>query len=338
MGLQPSRTRVFSIVLVLVAVMLVVPGTAAQQTRTGGNVVVQEGETVQGLTTAAGTVTVRGTVDGDLTVFAGDVTIAGNVTGETTIFGGSTTISGTVDRNTTVFGGYVELAETGRVGHDFAVFAGDVILNGTVGNDARVDAERLAVGPSARIGGNLLHATQTLSLSNQSQVTGEIRNVDRVDVGQGTPLQTNVPFWAFAIYGFLANLLLGAVLLLLLPGFSRSVADTARRRPLFTTLLGLLAMIIIPVILVLLAITIVGIPLTLIGGFLFLLALWAASVYGALGIGAGVMGALNTTNRWLALVAGLLIVFLLGAIPFVGGLVHLLVMLLGLGAITSQIW
>ncbi|WP_458209401.1 hypothetical protein [Haladaptatus sp. NG-SE-30] len=52
--------------LVLLLVFATIPGIAAAESRAGGTIVVEEGETVKGLEAFGGTVIVRGTVDGDL--------------------------------------------------------------------------------------------------------------------------------------------------------------------------------------------------------------------------------------------------------------------------------
>lgn len=327
--------RTVTIAVLLVLSLVLIPGVAAQETRSGGNVVVPAGETVQDLTVTAGTATISGTIDGDLTVFAGDINIDGNVTGDATAMGGSVTISGNVAGNASVVSGYLELSDTGSIGQSLSAAAGDVFLNGTVVDDARIDAERLVVGPSADIGGDLAYATQSLSLSDAASVGGDIRSVDRIDVTSEFPAQTNVPFWALSIYGFLVNLILGLILLFIFPERSFRIADLGLEQPLLSVVIGFLTLLVTPVILVLLTVTIIGIPLALIGLFAFLLAVWAGSVYGAFTVGAWILGYFDVTNRWLILFVGLVAVFILGAIPFLGGAVHFLVMLLGLGALVS---
>jgi len=85
-AIRASRYRRTAIA-VLVAVALVASATgvaAAQETRAGGSVVVDEGETVDGVQAIGGTVVVRGTVDGNLQALSGSVVIeqGGRVTGD----------------------------------------------------------------------------------------------------------------------------------------------------------------------------------------------------------------------------------------------------------------
>jgi len=72
--------------------------------------------------------------------------------------------------------------------------------------------------------------------------------------------------------------------------------------------------------LVLLFVTIIGIPLSLAGLVLFLLVLWAASVYGRYALGTWLLSYADLDSRWLALVVGVVTVALLGMVPLLGQL------------------
>src|SRR5215216_1597039 len=92
------------IALLAVAMASLSSTAVAQQTELGGKVrsgrevTVPAGETVQGdLIASGGTVRIDGRVDGDLVASGGQVTVAGTITGDLVAAAGSTTISGTVD-------------------------------------------------------------------------------------------------------------------------------------------------------------------------------------------------------------------------------------------------
>ncbi len=307
---------------------------AAQQTRTGGTVVIGPDETVEGdLAVTAGTVVVRGTVDGDLTTFGGDVTVAGTVTGDLDVFSGNVRITGTVEGDVEAFAGNVVLAEGGTVAGSFEAAGGNVLVNGRVGGSAAVGAGTLELGPSANVSGDIEYDAETFARDPAARVGGEIREVSRVGVGPrlAPPAGTGV------VYGFLVNLLAGVLLLAAFPRFSRGVADRARSSPLPTGLAGLVVLVGVPVVLVLLLITIVGIPLALVGGLLFGVLLWVGYVYGAFAVGDWLVGFADVDSRWVALLAGLVVVAVLSRIPILGGLVSLLIVLLGVGAVAYGI-
>lgn len=323
--------RPLVVLFVAFVVLGSIPGTAVAATETGDVVVVQEGETVDSLTTAAGTVIVRGTVDGDLTAFAGNVRIeeSGTVNGDATVMAGNVRITGTVGGDVTALAGNVRIEEAGTVNGSFQAAAGDVAINGTVEGDATVGAGQLSLGPTASIAGDLEYDAGSFDRAPGATVAGSVRQVESVDI-TGGPL---APSWVTSLYGFLTSLLLGAVLLLAFPVFSNRVADRLEADPLTSGGIGLAALILGPILIVLLAITIIGIPLAILGAVLFGLLLWIGTVYGVYGVSRWLLSFADVESKWVALLFGLLIVALISPVPLLGGIVQFLLLLLGLGAL-----
>ena len=321
--------RRFTVLFAVLLVLAAVPApAAAQDTRTGDTVIVEEDETVDDdLQAFAGTVIVRGTVDGDLTAFTGNVFVDGEVNGDLTAFSGNVRINGTVTGDVSAAGGNVFLANGGRVDGQFQASAGNVVVEGEIGEDARLGASTITVGPTAAVGGDLAY-DGNLTLSEEARISGEVRQDD--DLGIQGPL---VPSWVGWAYGLLANLLLGAVALLVFPAFSTRLADRAASDPLRSAGAGLLLLVGIPVLLVLLFVSLIGIPLGLVGMLVYGLLLWLGYVYGAFAVGSWLLSLADAGSRWLALVVGVLAVSVVGLIPILGGLVQFAVLLLGLGAL-----
>lgn len=323
----------FVLLFAALVVLATVPApVAADETRTGSSVVVEEGETIDDdLTAFAGTVIVRGTVNGDVTAFSGDIHVEGQVNGDLTAFGGNVRITGTVSGDVDAAGGNVVVAEDARVGGQLEAAAGNVIIDGEVGEDARVGAGTITLGPSAVVGGDFVYDGD-LDRAESARIAGEVRQESSVgiDLGFTGPL---VPNWVGWMYGFLVNLVLGAVALLVFPRFSAGIADRATANPLRSGGAGLLLFVGIPILLVLLFISLIGIPLGLLGILVYALLLWFGYVYGAFAVGTWALGVADAGGRWLALFVGLLIAGVVGFVPILGGIVQFLVLLLGLGAL-----
>lgn len=122
-----KRTAIAALVVALVAVLILPHSAAAAQesgdrVQLGGNVVVAQGERV----------------DGDVVVVGGNATVDGVVTGNVVAIGGYVLASGQVDGDVTAVGGYVVLKSTARVGRDAAAVGG------------RVERE-----PGAQVGGDI---------------------------------------------------------------------------------------------------------------------------------------------------------------------------------------
>lgn len=332
-----SRVRPLGVVLLVLSVVLLgaVPGVAAAETRGGGSVVVAEGETVEGLTAFGGTVIVRGTVSGDLEAFAGNVVIEGEVTGDVSAFSGNVQVSGEVGGDLSTAGGSVSIDGPASIGGDLDATGGTLLIAGTVRGNVAAAGGSVTLAESATVDGNVEYDVgDDGTFSNQGATVGGTveRNTDLQTGSGGLP---EVPSFAFDIYGLLVTLGVGALLLSVFPDFSRSVARQVADDSLRTGGIGLLSLVGVPVALVLVAFTVIGIPVTIAGTLAFALILWIATIYGRFAVGAWILSLADVDNRWAGLLVGVLVVAALTRVPFVGGIAELVVLLLGLGALAT---
>ena len=150
----------------------------------------------------------------------------------------------------------------------------------------------------------------------------------------------------FDLYWQLATLVLGLVVVGLLPRFSRRVADLGAGDPLRTGGVGLAVVLVVPVALLVLGLSLFGIPLALAGAAVYLVLWWVGAVYGRFTVGIWLLGAVpralavvdvdvrRVENRWAGLLVGTVAAGLLVLIPVVGPLLEAIVLLLGLGGVT----
>ena len=108
--------------------------------------------------------------------------------------------------------------------------------------------------------------------------------------------------------------------------------------------LGFVVLVCVPVLIVVLLITIIGIPLALILLPLYVALLFLGWITVALFLGRKGLGlarpAATSASRWPNLLAFLLAVialWLLGQVPFIGGWVKFVALLLGMGALVWQV-
>jgi hypothetical protein len=139
-------------------------------------------------------------------------------------------------------------------------------------------------------------------------------------------------------------LLVAAVLVALLPSFYTQVAETFRTRAAMSLLIGFVALVCVPVLAILFLITIIGVPLGLLTIASYLMLLVVGYVSTGISIGNWLLVRVKSDQSGSTLwriggaVVGVLIVSLLARIPWVGGWVVLAALLLGLGALTLQVW
>ncbi len=123
------------------------------------------------------------------------------------------------------------------------------------------------------------------------------------------------------------------MLLVLAPRFVSEVGESGLGDTVHSGAVGLAALLLVPVLLVLLAVTLVGIPLAVLGGVAYGLLLWVGLVLGAYVLGTRALDRDRVEYaRLLALGVGLLVVALTRFVPG-GGLVRLALTVVGAGAV-----
>jgi hypothetical protein len=126
-------------------------------------------------------------------------------------------------------------------------------------------------------------------------------------------------------------LVLGVLLLALFPAAMAAARSVARNEPGRVVGWGLLIAVGLPVVSILVMLTVIGIPLGLVALLSLALVYAMGYVVAALALGRTMMK--EPRSRYLAFPAGLVILRLVGLIPFVGGLVTFVAAAFGLGAL-----
>ena len=322
---------------------------AADESESSGAVVrIDENETVEGtLDATAGAVVIAGTVDGDVSATAGSVLVtdAGRVTGDLNATAASVLIEGRVDGDVVVAAAALQLRDGSAVGGSLDAGVADARIAGSTGGDVAVSATTLAVAPTTTIDGSLTYQSEDATVADSAAISGTVTRDDDLEVaspgafdgGSETELPT-IPSWVGAVYSGLSSLLLGAILLLAAPRFSGRIATVGTTQPLRSGGVGLLTLLGTPIALLILFVTIVGIPLSIGGALVFGAVVLAATVYGAFVLGTLLLSLGDYRNRWAALVVGVVAVALLRQLPVVGGVARFVVLLLGLGALATALY
>jgi hypothetical protein len=361
--------------LVVALVLVAAPAAAlAAEPRAGNDVVVGRTEIINDdLYVGGGTVTIDGAIFGDLVVAGGTVTVNGPVRGNVIVAAGTTTIRGPVDRSVRAVGGTVTLLNRvtqdvvvaggnvivgpgvyvgrdvlagvgsaviqGTIERNVTVGAGELTLDGTVRGDVTFQGTTLRLADGTSIGGNLSYANNAQLIGPVTGVKGQVRTVaPAFATNQPTPtarLIDGAISWARAV---VALFVLGLMLVLLFPAFSRQSTATLRGSPAASFATGLSAFIIAPIV----AFLIFAIGLVVGGWWLGLIALVLYSI--ALAVGLTVAGLF--IGGWLAelsgrsgmhpvwvLLLGMATLELVGLIPIVGGIAVFVALLFGLGAL-----
>jgi len=129
-------------------------------------------------------------------------------------------------------------------------------------------------------------------------------------------------------------LILGIVLLKLFPTQFFIVEEEVRKSPVKNTLVGFVLIIASVILIILLAVTVIGFPVALIMGMLFIIALMLSSLFVSFAVGRKIVDLFKVkTNDILIFVLGFIILNLLFRIPYAGVLIGIVAISLGFGAI-----
>lgn len=245
------------------------------------------------------------------------------LTGEVTIEEGRTVDS------VFIFNGPAEIE--GAVRGQVVAFNGDVVISGSVGEDVVSLNGTVTVRSGAEVSGDLI-TREPADVEEGATVRGRTRRA--FDPTEGPfPFFARLAVW---IAVTVSLLVLGLLLGLLFPR-GMDAADLAWRTAMGGSIgWGLILLIGLPIVGVLIAITIVGVPLGV--GLLLALALIYATGYVT---GAWILGRMlikPPTAGVLAVIVGVLILRLVALVPILGGIVGTLAAAFGLGAIAVAAW
>jgi cytoskeletal protein CcmA (bactofilin family) len=356
--------------------LLLVPLPVLAFTPRAGDAVVVTETITDDLYAAGGTVEISGTLDGDVAAVGGSITVSGPVSGSVLAGGGSVSISGAVGRNVRagagtlmlggrvatdalLAGGKVSVQREAEIGRDLLATGGNVRFSGAVGRnaffsggtiliagriegDATVEADRLRVLSSARIGGRLRYrVSRPVEIQEGSQITGGAEQMPR-RVRPRSMLRSFPYMLAWRVTETLWLLVLGLVLLVVAPRAVARVSERIHRGFGYSLLTGFILVVVIPVAAVIVALTFVGVPLAIVLMLLYGATLIAAQVFPAAWLGRWLLGRVARAGAepspYLAQIVGTLLMVLLIALPFLGWLVRLVAVLLGVGSLWAGIW
>ena len=210
---------------------------------------------------------------------------------------------------------------------DGAVIAlnGDIRVSGTVEEDVVAVNGRATVVSGARVGGDVVSSSAP-QVDPGATVEGETRTVRFSFRALG------VLFWlAWWVAVTVSLLLLGIVLLALVPAAMTAAYAVAHHQPGPSVGWGVLVAVGLPVVSVLAMLTVLGIPLGIVG--LLSLSLLYAMGYVVAALALGRTMVKEPRSRYLAFVVGLVVLRLVGLVPVLGGLVTFLASAYGIGAL-----
>lgn len=262
----------------------------------------------------------------------------GESVGDVTVLGGSVDVLGDVDGDLAVFGGSAHVHEGGEVHGDAVTLGGSL----EVDDGATIDGDVTRIGGSfhsgtgAHLGGDARdeHGGLSISVSDDDD-DDDVKDVIASKIHKphsklvnlaevvGTKLTQSSLMFVF-----------GAVLLALATKRMDALKVEIATRPMRNLALGVVGSLVGLLGTVVLCVTIIGIPLAIVGVLAAVVAVYS-SITAVLATAGQALLAHKTSNPYVHLGAGCLLLFILGSIPVLGGLVVAAVILTAIGALVA---
>jgi len=299
---------------------------------------------------------INGVVEGDVIAFGKVIEINGEVKGNTRLAGPQITINGTVGHNVNVLGNDIKFNKNSLIKWDALVagvngtFDGSIdgnlhglisvaSISGKIGKNINLSIDdsnsttdnNLVITKEAVIAGSINYtATKDLKLENASSVAGQINKQTKEN-------KTNPLAWLWIVFYKLSSLILiTLVLISLKKELLEKITNKINNKWWQSLLIGLAILFFTPLLIILLALTVVGIPLALIVLAAYLSAIILATVLSSYYLGKLALKKLlspKKINIYGAAILGLTIFTLLSVIPLVGPAISCLAIVIGLGSL-----
>lgn len=364
------KLKILSVLaLAMIPVFALVATASAQTFRSSENVTVESRESIDGSAWIAGNdvniageingdlfcagqnVTVSGTVYGDVLCSGQTVKITGAVAGDVRTAGQSVSINSNIGGSVTAMGQTVALEMDSVVSRDVSLTGQNLRIDGQVGRDALLVGTTAVV--ASEIGGDINATVDDMSLADSADVSGNIvytspREFVRAD---GAVVSGNVTYneakkndvvtpalsISFAVLVALMMLFSALALAILFPrALHRTTEAGVQSFPqtLLALGVGLIAGIVMPFMLLLLVVTVVGIPLAIILGIAWMLVVLLSGAVSAYYLGRVLWR--KQGNAIVTMLFGAILLILLLLLPIINILVYLFAVWYGIGAILLQ--
>jgi len=316
-----------------------------------GSEVIIEGTVNGDVYVAANRLAVRGTVNGDVIAAANNIEVTGIVRDDLRAGGNNISLIGarigdsvsvggnelSIDSDTRIGGGLLfggrSLSLDGSIGR--GIMSGDqsARINGPVAGTVRIAVDNLTIGEDAVIRGDLEYRSDNDAVIN-GKILGEVTKNEGLNLSTEGVLRGFVV--AFNIWAFLAALVIGGVLMLLFPSMFRRAHERFTKKPWPAIGWGTLFLLATLPAVIILMITVIGIPLALILALLWVLAMLFAKFFVGYTVGFSLLKYFKKTDAkfvpkaYWALALGLTLYYLLRLLPYVGILVRLVTTIIGI--------
>lgn len=360
-----NAAKLFLVLAFSLLLLFAVTPAEAAVISTGDNMTIGPGETIDDdLYIFGDTIVISGTILGDAVVFGREVIVDGQISGSLLVFAETIRITGDVagsirgGANNIYFQGSTgrdlmmaanSISVNGTIGQDYFTAASSSAVTGSVGRDIRASINRLAI--DAPVGGDVYVVVGDLTFGSGAAVDGLVNYtsdneavVDSNAVIRGSLKRLDPPtsdmsvtsqrssVWGF-VRPILSLLALALLMILAFPGLCAGTAQVIKQRPGQSAGVGAIILFAAPFAALLLLITVIGIPISVLSMLLYAVVICLSRVFAGYFLAQLVLDHVGKQlHPVLTMLGGVLVLALLFKIPYIGWILHLAAVLFGVGA------
>ena len=231
--------------------------------------------------------------------------------------------------------------EAGQKVRNVVAIGGQITVSGTVENNITAVGGSVVLTKTASVGGNVVSLGGIIVMARDSQVGGNLTEINSSNIYDFLATALSAEWegwsWLFAVISlaiFLVILVLALLIVALLPKPVRTVADAIVENTFKVTLCGILGLILIAPLALLLTISVVGIALIPLEVIVVVCSILLGFIAVGQLIGRKVYQLLKRPNPGMVRETfwGLIILWLIGWLPYIGWMAKAVAIVIGLGA------
>lgn len=322
----------------------------------GESYILNQNETVDGdLFVFSNSIRIEGTVIGEAFLLGSNVSVTGEVLGDAFVIGDNVRLSGHFATDTRVLGNTVDLTgsfdgEVSAAGRKVAIEAtvGGVVNGagetvsaaGTFSDTVKLHGRSVALMPGARFEKDVTVSAEEFTKADSVVIAGKLNQIIGKAVAPERIKEGVASWWIVLVFWFVTLvgiIIVGLITNRLFPDLMGRTTKLIAAEPIAGIGWGLLTLILFPIVLGILLITLIGIPLALLLLVFIFVGLYLGKLFVAVATGGFLISRFFKEEApfWVRLVVGVVILYLVLAIPIAGFFIAVIVYCLGIGAIVN---
>lgn len=297
---------------------------------------------------------ITGKVNGDVLCLTNNVKLHGIVEGNARILvSNNATLNGQIKKNANIIASQISTENFSSIGGDLLARAEEAVINGNVGRNIEGSFDKVSI--SGHVGGNVTldmsGSTAKATINDQAYVGGALnyksayKNIiiskeasvkGKITHDLKKPAKEKKKVFGFIwFYSLFTCLIIGLLLASLAKNKVKRITLVMSEKSSRALTRGILLFFLTPGVLVLLIVTIIGIPLAFILALLIFIAILLAKIIAGIWLGEKILKKAHwqENNLILATLIGITTAKLLFTIPFLGWLLSLVAIIFATGAI-----